>query len=211
MGYSTLQFDDQRLAVCLDRPGVEIDLGGIGKGWAVDRAAAVLRRRGIQQALVNAGTSSLYALGSPLGQVGWEVAVLHPREDDRFLAVTRLKDQSLSTSAGSETNFQIQDRSYSLIVDPRSGIPAVGLLSCTVLAPTATESDALSTATFVLGLDETEELVRRLGLAAMIVGTGRDLQDREGKRVVRRISPEGAGENTFWTILDSETSEKGKH
>ena len=184
VGYSHLQIDDQRLAVRFDWPGVEIDLGGIGKGWAIDRAVAVLRRYGIERALVNAGTSTIFALGSPPGQPAWNIAVRHPRNEDQFLAVLSLKDQSLSTSASYEKHLEIQGKSFSHILDPRTGMPVEGMLSCTVLAPTAVESDALSTAGFVLGMEKAERLLRQMGLSGILAGVG----PQSSKMVVRRIA-----------------------
>ena len=164
VGDSRLLFDDEQQAVRFDRPGVRVDLGAIAKGWAVDRAAAVLRRRGIERALISAGTSTLYAIGSPPSQQAWEIGIRHPLSEDvneaanqdegKILATVALRDEALSTSASYEKYIEIQGKKYSHLLDPRSGIPAEGMLSATVIAPTAAESDALSTGVFILGTEQ---------------------------------------------------------
>ena len=209
VGDSRLLFDDERQAVRFDRPGVRVDLGAIAKGWAVDRAAAVLRRRGIERALISAGTSTLYAIGSPPSQQAWEIAIRHPRsakvEDDAnqdeetILATVALRDEALSTSASYEKYIEIQGKKYSHLLDPRSGIPAEGMLSATVIAPTAAESDALSTGVFILGTEQAAALLRRLELSGLkLSGIVAEAGIRDQKLVVRRI---GAGRERDSALL----------
>ncbi|MCZ6490135.1 MAG: FAD:protein FMN transferase [Acidobacteria bacterium] len=209
VGDSRLLFDDEQQAVQFDRPGVRVDLGAIAKGWAVDRAAAVLRRRGIERALISAGTSTLYAIGSPPSQQAWEIGIRHPRsakvEDDAnqdeetILATVALRDEALSTSASYEKYIEIQGKKYSHLLDPRSGIPAEGMLSATVIAPTAAESDALSTGVFILGTEQAAALLRRLELSGLkLSGIVAEAGIRDQKLVVRRI---GAGRKTDVLLL----------
>ncbi len=183
IGVSHLVLNEQEQTVRFDRAGMSVDLGGIAKGWAVDRAAAVLRRHGIRSALISAGTSTLYALGSPPGQSAWSIGIRHPLREDEIFATASLKDESLSTSASYENFLRIDGKMYSHILDPHSGVPVERMLSCTVMAPTAVASDALSTAGFVLGIDGTVALLERLGLAGVLVGPGK----RGTEIVVRRI------------------------
>jgi len=125
---------------------LELDLGGIGKGYAVDRAARVLERAGIRSALVNAGSSSILALEPPPGSAGWAVDL--PRAAGGIL----LARSSLSTS----------EQAGGHIIDPASGRPAPCPWAVTVVAPTATASDALSTALLVLGPERSAPVVARL-------------------------------------------------
>jgi thiamine biosynthesis lipoprotein len=145
-----------------DRPGVELDLGGIAKGYAVDRAVAVLEARGIESALVSAGGSTIYGLGRPPGKKGWEVEVGDPIDPSRTAFTTRLRDRALSVSGRHEKSFEADGVVYSHIMDPRTGLPAPGVLSVAVLAGTGTAGDALDDAFYVLGVEKTRRYLARL-------------------------------------------------
>lgn len=152
LGAGTLRLDPRQMTVEFDRPGIKLDPGGIGKGFAVDRAIEVLREAGIRRALVNAGMSTLAALGAPPGEEGWRVSVRSPRFRDQSILNFLLKDNSLSTSATYELGQHI--------IDPRTRRPPRGVSSASALGPTGTESDALSTAFFVLGKKGTQDYLR---------------------------------------------------
>ncbi len=147
--------------------GLEITLGGIGKGWAVDRAVAVLKRRGVRHAFVSAGTSTVFALGDDGSGDGWEVSVRNPIEGGP-LATFRVRDQAVSTSAAYERYWEIAGKRFGHILDPRGGQPAAGMLSATVVAPTATAADALSTAAYVMGVERGSALLRGLNLEGLL-------------------------------------------
>jgi thiamine biosynthesis lipoprotein len=155
-GWHHLRLDPESSTVAFDRPGVRINLGSIGKGYAIDRAVQVLRNHWLPvSALVHGGQSSLFALGSPPGRFGdrWEIAVRNPFLPDSPLGMLRLRNRGLGTSGGAFQQFSEGGRSYGHIIDPRTGQPASGPASLTVLAPTAADADALSTAFFLLGPD----------------------------------------------------------
>lgn len=137
------------------RHGLELNFGGIGKGYALDRAADRLRTKwGVTSALLHGGGSSIRALGRPPGQPrGWGIALRHPSDDALTLGTVYLSDQGLGTSAATFQFFEYNERKYGHLLDPRTGWPANGTASASVVAPTATEADALSTAFFVLGAD----------------------------------------------------------
>jgi thiamine biosynthesis lipoprotein len=152
VGYRLLELDATKKSVRFARAGVELDPGGIGKGYAVDRMAHVLRGAGVTSALINACYSSVYALGAPPDSPrGWLLEIDGPKRGDG--AKVFLKDQSLSTSGSREKFFEAGGRTYSHILDPRTGQPAQGLASVSVVAPTALESEVWSTAVFVNGLE----------------------------------------------------------
>ncbi|MCZ6751929.1 MAG: FAD:protein FMN transferase, partial [Acidobacteria bacterium] len=110
-----------------------------------------------------------------------------------------LRDEALSTSASYEKYIEIQGKKYSHLLDPRSGIPAEGMLSATVIAPTAAESDALSTGVFILGTEQAAALLRRLELSGLkLSGIVAEAGIRDQKLVVRRI---GAGRKTDVLLL----------
>ena len=155
MGHVELRQADRTIR--FRRPGVQIDLGGIGKGYALDRAAQVLRERGISSALIHGGKSSVYALGAPPDAEAWAVGIRHPHDASKRIAVVHLRDRALSTSGNYEKFFEADGKLYSHIMDPRTGYPATGMLSASALGPTAAETDALSTAFFVMGEAKTRE------------------------------------------------------
>ena len=140
-------------------PGVKLNLGSIGKGYAVDCCGERLLAAGIDDFLVQGGNSSVLAHGaSAPRQAGaaaarrhWLVGVRNPLHLDRRLSELRLSNRGLGTSGTQFQSFRHQGRRYGHILDPRSGWPAEGVLSATALAPTATLADALSTAFYVLG------------------------------------------------------------
>jgi FAD:protein FMN transferase len=138
--------------------GVELDLGGYGKGLALDEAAAVLREAGIESALLNFGGQVL-ALGAPPGEPGWIVELAHPLTRDRAVAELVLHDASLSTSSNAERGFTVGRKHFGHVLDPRTGRPAPWRAAVSVLAPTAAAADALSTALLVVGPDRAEALL----------------------------------------------------
>jgi len=151
VGSDKLLLDCESSSVRFTRPGVEINLGSIGKGYALDRIAAMMRNR-VRAALLSAGSSSIRAIGSgDHGHKGWAVGVRHPRDKNRRLAVVRLRDAALSTSGGEEQFFEHEGTRYGRIIDPRSGFPADRVSSVTVIAPSAAITDALATAFYVGG------------------------------------------------------------
>jgi FAD:protein FMN transferase len=153
-GWQHLQLDPEALTVGFDREGIRINLGSIGKGYAIDRAIELIRSHSLlDSALVHGGRSSLFALGSPPGQFAgrWEVSLRNPFEPDKPLGILRLRNRGLGTSGSAFQQFVVDGRVYGHIIDPRSGEPAQGPASVTVLAPSAAMADALSTAFYLLG------------------------------------------------------------
>jgi len=161
-GWTKMNLDSQQRTVSFAVPGMELDMGGIGKGYAVDRVIDLLREAGVKSALVDAGSSTLYALGAPPGKDGWKVVV--PRPGDRTHAISEvlLRDNSLSTSGSYEKFFRLNGRTYCHIMDPRTGEPVQGMLQTTVIAPTGTATDALSTTMFVMGPAAGEKLLESM-------------------------------------------------
>jgi FAD:protein FMN transferase len=153
-GWQHLRLDPESLTVAFNREGIRINLGSIGKGYAIDRAIELIRDRSLlDSALVHGGHSSLYALGSPPGQFAgrWEVALRNLFEPEKPLGILRLRNRGLGTSGSAFQQFVVDGKVYGHIIDPRSGEPAQGPASVTVLAPSAAMADALSTAFYLLG------------------------------------------------------------
>jgi thiamine biosynthesis lipoprotein len=136
-----------------DEEGVELDLGGIAKGYAVDRVVALLRQRRIAAALVSAGGSTIYGLGAPPGRGGWDVTIQDPIDPRKAALTVTLKDRAVSVAGSSEKFFESGGVRYSHIMDPRTGRPVQGVLSVAVLANSGTAGDALDDALFVMGVE----------------------------------------------------------
>jgi len=175
-GWRHLRLDAEQRTVAFDRGGVRINLGSIGKGYAIDRAVDVIRSHWWPTSgLVHGGRSSLFALGSPPGQLGgrWEIALRNPFQPESPLGLIRLRNRALGTSGSSFQQFVIEGQVYGHIIDPRSGQPAQGPASVTVLAPTAARADALSTAFYLLGHDAASAYIaRHPEIGAVIVEAG---------------------------------------
>jgi thiamine biosynthesis lipoprotein len=155
VGMRHVVLDAEARTVRFGRPGLEINLGSIGKGYALDRSAALLRRDWkIRSGVLHGGHSSVYAMGSEPGTGrGWPVAIRHPWREGGRLAVVYLRDRALGTSAATFQHLEHRGRKLGHILDPRTGWPAEALASASVLAPTAAAADALATAFFILGAD----------------------------------------------------------
>jgi thiamine biosynthesis lipoprotein len=162
IGYQHVIVDAEARAIRFDRPGLELDLGGIAKGYAVDRAVSVLQKGQVTAALVSAGGSTVYGLGAPPGRNGWEVGLQDPIDPRKIARRVLLKDRALSISGTAEKSFEVGGVRYSHIMDPRTGRPVQGVLSVAVLARSGTAGDALDDAFFVEGAQKTREHLKRL-------------------------------------------------
>lgn len=160
-GFHHLILNAKEHTIQFDRPGVELDPGGIAKGYAVDRAISVLKQRGIRCALVSAGGSTIYGLGSPPESDGWKIEIQNPLDARKSAMTVHLKDQALSVSGGSEKFFEVNGARYSHIMNPRNGRPVEGVLSVAVIANSGTAGDALDNIFFVAGVKRSRALLKR--------------------------------------------------
>jgi FAD:protein FMN transferase len=152
VGYRHVHLDRAARTVWFDRPGVELDPGGIGKGYAVDRMVSVLRQKGVRTALVAGSGSSIYGMGAPPDQPrGWKVEIKNPWDSSKTVAEVVLKDMSMSTSGSYEKFFRAEGKTYAHIMDPRTGFPAQGSVSVSVIAPRTIDSEAWAKPYFVNG------------------------------------------------------------
>lgn len=176
VGSHHVTLDADRRTIRLERPGVELNLGAIGKGYALDRAAEVLIGEGVYDFLLHGGQSSVLARGSHAGRRdGWIVGLADPVRPERRLAEIRLRDRALATSGASHQFFRSQGKRYGHILDPRTGWPAEGVFSSTVVAPSAAEADALSTAFYAMGVTAAEEYCSQhpeIGMVLLHPGRG---------------------------------------
>lgn len=151
IGWQAIQLDERHRTVRFARP-IELDPGGIGKGYAVDRMVDILRRRGVTSGIISAGRSSIFGLGAPPAEPqGWRITIPNPRNQSKSVAEYFLKNESMSTSGSTEKFFRAGGRVYSHIMDPRTGMPAGGVLQVSVIAPRTIDSEAWAKPYFVLG------------------------------------------------------------
>lgn len=154
VGYRKLRLDPGRRTIRFRQEGMALDLGGIAKGYAVDRVVSLLREHRIERALVSAGGSTVFALGAPPRKTAWRVKVrdpVFPRDPKKSALTVSLNNQCLSVSGSYENSFTVEGVIYSHIMDPGRGRPVEGLLSVAVVAGSGMEGDALDNALFVMG------------------------------------------------------------
>jgi thiamine biosynthesis lipoprotein len=179
VGSQHLELDAARRTIRFLRPDVRLNLGSLGKGFALDRCAEYLTAAGLRDFLLHGGYSSVLARGSEATlqaaapadtSAGWIVGVRHPLRPERRVAELRLRGRAISTSGSMAQAFWHQGRRYGHILDPRSGRPADTLLSATAVADNATLAEALSTAFFVMGPEAALEYCRqRPDVAAVLL------------------------------------------
>jgi thiamine biosynthesis lipoprotein len=170
-GSALVEIDRERAAIRLARSGAALDFGAIGKGYALDRAAANLEERGIHAALLDFG-GQLLALDPPPNAAAWIVEVRDPAQPDRTRTKLRLARASVSSTADYERGMPLGGGRISHVVDPHTGRPVEGMLGTSVVAGNATDADALSTALYVMGSDGAFRFASEHGIAALIVATG---------------------------------------
>ena len=174
-GMQHVQLDTENRTVRFAREGMMLDLGAIGKGYAVGQAAGLLREAGVTSALIHGGTSTVYAIGSPPEGESWKIAVETPPATlgaIRFpeLPTVSLRDEAMSVSAMWGRSFQSDGTTFGHVIDPRTGEPVKRALVAAIILPSATETDALSTALLVLGAEGLDPIFRlRAGMKALVL------------------------------------------
>lgn len=148
-GWQKVKLNSNARTVQFTSPGVELDPGGIGKGFAVDAAVRILRDDHIAAAMLSAGSSTVYALGAPPNTAGWRIVVPGPLPRKDTLSVLILRDTSLSSADCSQKNFTLGGHLYCHIMDPHTLRPVEGRIQVSIVDPSATASDALSNVIFV--------------------------------------------------------------
>ena len=190
VGMSLVRLDPANLEVALDREGVMLDLGAIGKGYAIERAVGLLREGGVASALLHGGTSTVYALGHPPEAEAWNIAIEIPPQDPELpyarlawqpggeiaassqaarapdgaaaplMVTVPLRDEALSVSAVWGKFFRAEGKKFGHVLDPRTGYPVVRAVLALVVLPSAAETDALSTALLVEGAEGQDRISR---------------------------------------------------
>jgi thiamine biosynthesis lipoprotein len=189
VGWSRIRMDREAGTVEAPDEGMALDLGGIAKGYALDRARSALERLGVRNALVNAGGDVLI-LGEKDPGLPWRVGIQDPRSPKEIMGLVHASDCFVVTSGDYERRIEVNGKTYHHILDPRTGYPAEGVRSVTVKAPQGWLADGLSTGVFVLGAEKGGDLIKRLqGTAALIVnaqGISVTVKNDEGLFELRR-------------------------
>lgn len=163
VGWQKVRLNEaERSVTFTTHDSMDLDPGSIGKGFAVESAEKLLREAGVRSALISAGGSTLYAIGAPPGEAGWPVKIEDPRSSGIIAATVFLKDTSLSSGACTQKFFIKDGHRYCHILNPRTMRPVEGVLQTTVISPSATDSDALSTVVFVLRPEASRRVLENL-------------------------------------------------
>lgn len=172
VNYKNIIIDKKASTIFLKKPGMIMDFGGM-KGYMADRTADIIKKRGIQNAII-AVAGDIWVLGRRADGAPWRIGVQHPREHDKTLAVLELSDKYVSTSGDYERFVIREKKRHHHIIDPRTGKPSKGVISVTLIGDKGAFIDPLAKVPFILGPEEGLKLVKKLGAEAIIV-------DEEGK------------------------------
>ena len=170
VNYKNISIENNSIYFRENNGSMGITLGGIAKGYAIDRAIEVLKDHGIKHALVNAG-GDIRVMGFKTGNEPWRIALRNPKNKTEYITILNLCDRSVATSGNYERYFSEEARA-SHIIDPKTGYAVDELLSATIIAENATDADALATAVFVLGEADGMELIERLDRVEGLIITG---------------------------------------
>lgn len=188
VGWRHVRIDEKEGTVYLDSPGVRIGLGGIAKGYAVDRAVGILRSRGVRSAILTAGGDS--GIVGRDGDRPWRIGVRHPRATDRTVAWFDATDTTVHTSGDYERFMMVKGKRYGHILDPSTGWPVSRAWSVTVITKDGTLGDALATGIFVMGPGQGLRFAGSLpGVEALIVDTRGKVTMTPGLRGRAHLTP----------------------
>lgn len=166
INYKAIQLDETQHTLKFAHPGMRIDLGGIAKGFAVDRGVEILKRNGIEHGMVNAGGDS-YVLGDRFGRP-WYVGIKNPRGEGTVIKIP-ISNLAISTSGDYERYFEQDGKRIHHIINPRTGHSATGIISVSVLADKSETADGLTKPVFILGVDEGLKLINNLPNVSAII------------------------------------------
>jgi thiamine biosynthesis lipoprotein len=180
VGYDKVKLDPKMRTVQLAKEGMQLDLGGIAKGYAADEAIAVLKKHGLTRALVAAG-GDIAVSGPPPDSEGWKIEIEAADDaDDKPRRTLLLHDAGVSTSGEKEQYVEIDSKRYSHIIDPKTGIGLIGQQSVTVIAPNGITSDSMTKVVMILGPEKGLAIIEKLeGASSLVVQ-----KEEKGFRVV---------------------------
>jgi len=161
IGYQLIELNEQSLTVFLPKKGMKIGFGAIGKGYAADSAKQLLVERGVLGGIINA-SGDMNTWGTKPDGSSWTIGIVNPMNNKKVFSWFSLEHNAVVTSGDYEKFTQINGRRYSHIIDPRTGIPSQGIVSCTIFAGKAELADAIATAIFVMGVESGLFLIDQL-------------------------------------------------
>jgi len=161
IGYQLIELDEESLTVFLPKKGMKIGFGAIGKGYAADSAKQLLVERGVLGGIINA-SGDMNTWGTKPDGSSWTIGIVNPMNNKKVFSWFSLEHNAVVTSGDYEKFTQINGRRYSHIIDPRTGIPSQGIVSCTIFASKAELADAIATAVFVMGVESGLFLIDQL-------------------------------------------------
>jgi thiamine biosynthesis lipoprotein len=187
VGYRNMRLDDKARTVQLLKPGMQLDLGGIAKGYSADEALLVLKKHGLNSALVAAG-GDIAVSAAPPGTEGWKVAIA-PLPGEKVGGHLLLHDAAVSTSGDAEQFVEIDGKRYSHILDPRTGLGLLGRMSATVVARHGITSDSLTKVVCVLGPDRGLPIVEKHDASARLVRPSGDSYETITSKTFPKLIP----------------------
>ncbi|MFC4141902.1 FAD:protein FMN transferase [Pedobacter mendelii] len=166
--YRNVILDKRKSTVFLKNKGMRIGFGGIGKGYAADKAKVILQQMGIESGIVNAA-GDLVTWGTQIGGHPWTVGIADPGQTDRPFSALKISDMAIATSGSYEKFVTIDGKRYSHTIDPKTGLPVSGVKSVSIICPSAELADALATPVIVMGVKIGLELINQIKQVACIV------------------------------------------
>lgn len=188
-----VDLDEKDLTVYLKKAGMKLDLSGVAKGYAIDRAWAILKQAGVAGALINGGESSIRVLGERPGGGPWRIALSHPRSKEWIGIVHLTSDQALGTSADTQRYVEVDGQRYSHLLNPFTGYPATDLAAVTIITDSAMKADLFSTAVFVAEAGARERLIVGQKLEALSVDRDMNVTMTPGFAAILKRTDEDLG------------------
>ena len=189
VNYSLVQIDSRRQSIYLPAKKMALELGGIAKGYIIDRALAMLIAAGVEHAFINAG-GDIGLLGSKPGGSPWQIGVRHPGEENKIIAVLPVSGGAVVTSGDYQRAFVEEGIKYHHLLNSRSGMPSRDLISVTIYAETALEADALSTTVFLLGPVEGLALIEKMpGVEGILITPAMEILISDGLADLVELEP----------------------
>ncbi|HBG17661.1 MAG TPA: hypothetical protein DDW93_12845 [Firmicutes bacterium] len=181
-----VELNEEEKTVFLKQAGMKLDLGGVAKGYAVDRAWEILSQAGVHGALINGGESSIRVLGERPGGGAWRIAISHPRNSEWIGVLELTSGKAIGTSADTERYIEVDGRRYSHLLHPYTGYPPADIFAATVVADTALEADLYSTAVFVAEDQERRQFLIKRSLEGILVYSNLEVKMTTGIKEMLR-------------------------